>query len=71
MWDSVWALVGLGLRLAIDKGVHRLKHGVVRTVETELCIRAFWTLRAIDVMQGLTLGRPPATTSEEWVPVHL
>ncbi|KAE9403221.1 hypothetical protein BT96DRAFT_1081918 [Gymnopus androsaceus JB14] len=68
MWDSTWALIGLGIRLAIDRGVHRLKPSSTsaRTAENELFIRAFWILRSYDIVQGLTLGRPPATTSEEF-----
>ncbi|KAE9403212.1 hypothetical protein BT96DRAFT_499230 [Gymnopus androsaceus JB14] len=66
MWDSTWALIGLGLRLAIDKGIHRLKPGSTRTVENESLIRAFWILRSFDIIQGLALGRPPTTTSEDF-----
>ncbi|KAE9403208.1 hypothetical protein BT96DRAFT_854923 [Gymnopus androsaceus JB14] len=66
MWDSTWAFIGLGIRLAIDRGVHRLKPGNERTAENELYIRAFWILRALDINQGLALGRPPATASEEF-----
>lgn len=65
MYDSVWPLVGLGLRLAVERGIHCLKTGNSRTMESELCIRAFWILRSFDVVQGLTMGRPPGITSEE------
>ncbi|KAJ4482421.1 fungal-specific transcription factor domain-containing protein [Lentinula aciculospora] len=66
MHDSVWPLVGLGLRSAIDRGIHRLKASKSRTVESELCIRVFWILRNADVLMGMTLGRPTAIYSEDF-----
>ncbi|KAJ3992928.1 fungal-specific transcription factor domain-containing protein [Lentinula boryana] len=66
MIDSVWLLIGIGLRLAVDRGIHRLKPGKARTVENELYIRAFWMLRNADTMQGMTMGRPAAINSEDF-----
>jgi hypothetical protein len=66
MWDQIWPLLGLAIRLAIDRGIHRLKNSDTRTVENELCIRAFWILRNFDICQGIPMGRPPAITTEDF-----
>ncbi|KAJ3771292.1 fungal-specific transcription factor domain-containing protein [Lentinula raphanica] len=66
MLDSVWSLAGLSVRLAMDRGVHRMKPGNARTVESELYIRAFWILRNIDVVQGMIMGRSTAVNSEDF-----
>ncbi|KAE9395145.1 hypothetical protein BT96DRAFT_997922 [Gymnopus androsaceus JB14] len=50
--SSMWAIVGLGIRLAQDMGLHRKKQrrpgpecpAAQRTVQSELCTRAFWKL---------------------------
>lgn len=65
MFDSAWSLVGLGLRLSLDRGIHRLKTSKSRDAESELWIRIFWILRNADVLQGLSLGRPAAIDSEQ------
>ncbi|KAF8827910.1 hypothetical protein HHX47_DHR4000632 [Lentinula edodes] len=66
MFDSAWSLVGLGLRLSLDRGIHRLKTNKSRDAESELWIRIFWILRNADVLQGLSLGRPAAIDSEHF-----
>ncbi|KAF9066469.1 fungal-specific transcription factor domain-containing protein [Rhodocollybia butyracea] len=66
MADSTWTIVGLALRLAFDRGMHRLKVGNGRTAESELCIRVFWLLRGFDIAQGMTLGRMAAVSSDDF-----
>ncbi len=63
--DSAWVLTGLGLRLAQEKGIHRLKCGSARTEENELHLRAFWMLWGLDIQLGNMLGRPLATSIQE------
>ncbi|KIK54649.1 hypothetical protein GYMLUDRAFT_48563 [Collybiopsis luxurians FD-317 M1] len=64
--DSAWPLIGLGIRLAHERGAHRAKPGQARTVESELWARAFWCLVGLDIIGGLTFGRPPATTPNDF-----
>ncbi|KAF8139125.1 fungal-specific transcription factor domain-containing protein [Mycena galopus ATCC 62051] len=53
-----WTLVGIGLRLAQDIGVHRQKtHNEVPSVETELYKRAFYVLVYLDRISSCILGR--------------
>ncbi|KAJ4468800.1 fungal-specific transcription factor domain-containing protein [Lentinula aciculospora] len=70
--DSMWTIVGLGIRIAQDMGLYRKKkrrpEGLMnwRTVESELCTRAFWVLLNFDVILSISFGRPRATTSEDF-----
>ncbi|KIK70173.1 hypothetical protein GYMLUDRAFT_213322, partial [Collybiopsis luxurians FD-317 M1] len=70
--DSIWVIVGLGIRLAQDMGFHRKKklrpdgQSSLRTVEGELCTRAFWVLINLDVLLSTAFGRPRATTSDDF-----
>ncbi|KAH9478723.1 putative transcriptional regulatory protein [Psilocybe cubensis] len=54
-----WILVGVGLRLAVEKGAHR-RHGANRSpsAETELQKRAFWGLICLDRVGSAFFGRP-------------
>ncbi|KAJ3813080.1 fungal-specific transcription factor domain-containing protein [Lentinula aff. lateritia] len=70
--DSMWTIVGLGIRIAQDMGLHRKKkrrpEGPLnwRTLKSELCTRAFWVLLNFDVILSLSFGRPRATSSEDF-----
>ncbi|KAF5390125.1 hypothetical protein D9757_003831 [Collybiopsis confluens] len=71
MPDSVWAIVGIGLRLAQSMGLHRKKklrpdRLAQQTIYGELCTRAFWTLLTLDVAMSISFGRPRATTSNDF-----
>ncbi|KAJ4481097.1 fungal-specific transcription factor domain-containing protein [Lentinula aciculospora] len=63
--DACWVLVGIGIRYAHERGVHRAKPGP-RTPDNELWVRAFWCLIGLDIIQGITFGRPPATTPNDF-----
>ncbi|KAI0755124.1 fungal-specific transcription factor domain-containing protein [Daedaleopsis nitida] len=61
-----WNLVGMGLRMAQDVGVHRKKmYGSKPTVEDELWKRAFWGLVCMDRAVSFGLGRPCAIHDED------
>ncbi|KAJ7157327.1 fungal-specific transcription factor domain-containing protein [Mycena filopes] len=62
-----WILTGMGIRIAQQMGAHRRSRYTGRSkVECELLRRAFWFLVAIDTMLASTLGRPKATTTEDY-----
>ncbi|KAJ3986030.1 fungal-specific transcription factor domain-containing protein [Lentinula detonsa] len=63
--DTLWPLIGLGIRFSQERGIHRAKSGP-RTPENELWVRAFWCLIGLDIIQGITLGRPPVTTPNDF-----
>lgn len=63
----VWTLVGVGLRFAQERGVHRRKRPGHRwTVEDELWKRAFWVLLSIDRLCCSILGRPCSIHDEDF-----
>ncbi|KAE9391091.1 hypothetical protein BT96DRAFT_320102 [Gymnopus androsaceus JB14] len=72
--DSMWVIVGLGIRLAQDMGLHRKKKrrpglerpSAKRTVQSELCTRVFWVLLNFDIILSIAFGRPRATTSDDF-----
>ncbi|KAE9391079.1 hypothetical protein BT96DRAFT_888853 [Gymnopus androsaceus JB14] len=72
--DSMWVIVGLGIRLAKDMGLHRKKKrrpglerpSAKRTVQSELCTRVFWVLLNFDIILSIAFGRPRATTSDDF-----
>ncbi|KAF5392078.1 hypothetical protein D9757_003315 [Collybiopsis confluens] len=65
--DSSFPLIGLGIRLAHERGAHRARRpGQAQTKESELWVRAFWCLVGLDIMGGLTFGRPPMTTPNDF-----
>ncbi|KAF7309737.1 Zn(2)-C6 fungal-type domain-containing protein [Mycena indigotica] len=58
--QSCWTILGVGLRLALDLGVHRRSSEVEPppTVERELMKRAFWVLLYEDRLVSSGMGRP-------------
>ncbi|KAF7358847.1 Zn(2)-C6 fungal-type domain-containing protein [Mycena sanguinolenta] len=58
--QGAWTLVGIGIRMAQEMGVHRRQLGK-HTLEAELWRRAFWVLVAYDRAVSTGLGRPCAT----------
>ncbi|KAJ6496048.1 fungal-specific transcription factor domain-containing protein [Mycena sanguinolenta] len=62
-----WTLVGIGLRLAQDIGVHRRKASVeVPSVERELFKRAFWTLMCQDRLMSAGKGHTCALDPQDF-----
>ncbi|KAK7034653.1 Gypsy retrotransposon integrase-like protein 1 [Paramarasmius palmivorus] len=65
--EAAWTIVGLGIRFAQEMGVHRRKANSTKpTVEEELWKRAFWLLISIDLFMSAFLGRPRATTPDDF-----
>lgn len=65
--QAVWSLIGMGIRLAQEKGVHRRKpSGHHWTVEDELWKRSFWVLLCLDRMICSFLGRPCSVHDEDY-----
>ncbi|KAJ3762912.1 fungal-specific transcription factor domain-containing protein [Lentinula raphanica] len=66
--ESSWIIIGTAIRLAEAIGVHRKSPGPgrPRTIERELWNRAFWALVNIDVTVSMFLGRPRATTFDDF-----
>ena len=67
---ACWTLIGGGIRLAQDVGVHRLQNvgpDAKPTIESELWKRAFWMLVCMDRNVSSILGRPCTTQYEECV----
>ncbi|KAJ6472406.1 fungal-specific transcription factor domain-containing protein [Mycena sanguinolenta] len=62
--STCWALIGMGLRLALDVGAHRQREGRP-TVESELWKRGFWVLVSLDRQISLAYGRPCTTQYED------
>lgn len=55
-----WLLVGEAVRLAIDMGLHRIfrfRHKE-NDLETQWCIRTFWSLLVTERTMSMTYGRP-------------
>ncbi|KIY73021.1 hypothetical protein CYLTODRAFT_387421 [Cylindrobasidium torrendii FP15055 ss-10] len=63
--QSSWTLIGLGIRYAIEMGVHRHRPGPPNA-ESELRKRAFWTLILMDRHLGFYHGRPSAIQHEDF-----
>ncbi|KAF9268427.1 hypothetical protein L218DRAFT_893492 [Marasmius fiardii PR-910] len=64
--EAAWTLVGIGIRSAQEMGVHRKSVHPHNTVEDELWKRAFWLLVSIDLFYSTFMGRPRATTSDDF-----
>ncbi|KAK0432974.1 fungal-specific transcription factor domain-containing protein [Desarmillaria tabescens] len=63
-----WTVIGLGLRAAVEIGLHRQKpKGHKPTVDDELKKRSFWALVTFDRLLSLYLGRPITIQEEEYV----
>ena len=65
-----WMIVGIGLRVMQDVGVHRRRFTVKKTVENELWKRCFWVLVIMDRTFSNLLGRSCAIQDEEYAFVH-
>jgi hypothetical protein len=63
-------MVGIGLRVMQDVGVHRRTFAGKETVENELWKRCFWVLVIMDRSFSNLLGRSCAIQDEEYVSVH-
>ncbi|KAI0779911.1 fungal-specific transcription factor domain-containing protein [Fomes fomentarius] len=62
-----WTIIGLGLRMAQDVGIHRKKmYSATPTAEGELMKRAFWALVTLDRLSSFSLGRPCAIHDEDF-----
>ncbi|KAJ6449377.1 fungal-specific transcription factor domain-containing protein [Mycena sanguinolenta] len=57
--QAMWTLVGIGIRMAQEVGVHRRQLGT-HTLEAELWRRAFWVLVSYDRAVSTGVGRPCA-----------
>lgn len=68
--QGAWAMVGIGLRVMQDVGVHRRALTGKRTVENELWKRCFWVLVIMDRSFSNLLGRSCAIQDEEYVFIH-
>ncbi|KAL0566242.1 Gypsy retrotransposon integrase-like protein 1 [Marasmius crinis-equi] len=65
--EASWVVLGLGVRLAQDMGIHRKPPSDAKpTIESQLWNRAFWVLIAIDVVMSTFLGRPRATHTDDF-----
>ncbi|CAE6417865.1 unnamed protein product [Rhizoctonia solani] len=66
-----WALIGLGMKLAVGIGLHRDgKRWDLDPAEAELRRALWWELRTFDAWVAIGLGRPPSIaaihTDTEW-----
>ncbi|KAF8315628.1 hypothetical protein DL93DRAFT_843163 [Clavulina sp. PMI_390] len=62
-----WTIIGTGIRLAQDMGMHRRKHGKGPiSLQDEQEKRAFWCLLAIDRYMSSAIGRPLACQDEDF-----
>lgn len=65
--EPCWALIGLGIRFAQDVGAHRKETLASRSpFDRELWKRAFWALISFDIYISTVLGRPRATTADDY-----
>ncbi|KAK1222311.1 Gypsy retrotransposon integrase-like protein 1 [Marasmius sp. AFHP31] len=64
--EAAWTIVGVGIRSAQEMGLHRKDAKSEKTVEDELWRRAFWILVMMDVFLSTSLGRPRATTPDDF-----
>ncbi|KAF8580276.1 hypothetical protein K439DRAFT_1393877 [Ramaria rubella] len=64
--SAAWQFAGLGIRLALEAGIHRRKRpGKECVLENEMWKRAFWTLVVLDRTGSASLGRPCAIWEED------
>ncbi|THU79484.1 hypothetical protein K435DRAFT_785826 [Dendrothele bispora CBS 962.96] len=65
--DAAWVLLGLSIRFAHERGIHRRKDPTEKpTLERELWKRTFWNLLAQDIIMSISFGRPRATTADDY-----
>ncbi|KAF7309058.1 Zn(2)-C6 fungal-type domain-containing protein [Mycena kentingensis (nom. inval.)] len=64
---ACWNLIGIGLRVAQDLGIHRRRATVEQpTIERELYKRAFWVLVFYDRIISCVMGRPAVLDFNEF-----
>lgn len=61
-----WMMIGIGLRVMQDIGVHRRRFTEKKSVENELWKRCFWVLVVMDRAFSNLLGRSCAIQDEEY-----
>ncbi|KAF5340506.1 hypothetical protein D9758_014545 [Tetrapyrgos nigripes] len=65
--EAAWVLAGLCIRFAHERGLHRRRDPSEKpTLERELWKRAFWFLVCVDTILGASLGRPSATSKDDY-----
>ncbi|KAF5323169.1 hypothetical protein D9758_016789 [Tetrapyrgos nigripes] len=65
--ETAWVLAGLCIRFAHERGLHRRRDPLEKpTLERELWKRAFWFLVCVDTIMGTSLGRPGATSKDDY-----
>ncbi|KAG7447076.1 uncharacterized protein BT62DRAFT_101750 [Guyanagaster necrorhizus] len=65
--DFNWTMIGIGLRSAIEIGLHRRKpEGHKLTVDDELKKRSFWALTIFDRLISIYFGRPTMVHEEDF-----
>ncbi|KAJ3781179.1 fungal-specific transcription factor domain-containing protein [Lentinula aff. detonsa] len=64
--ESSWIILGVAMRLAQAMGLHRRQPDQPRTIRRELWIRAFWVIIIYDTYASMFLGRPRATTMDDF-----
>lgn len=64
-----WMMVGIGLRVMQDVGVHRRRFTGKKSMENELWKRCFWVLVIMDRAWSNLLGRSCAIQDEEYVAI--
>ncbi|KAG7096472.1 hypothetical protein E1B28_003904 [Marasmius oreades] len=64
--EAAWTVVGIGIRSAQEMGVHRKPVPSGNSLEDELWKRAFWLLVSIDLFFSAFMGRPRATTHDDF-----
>jgi hypothetical protein len=64
--QSCWTMIGVGIRLVQDIGMHRKRvYSTMDLAEAEQWRRAFWVLVVLDRIMSASLGRPCAIQEEE------
>ncbi|KAF5340505.1 hypothetical protein D9758_014544 [Tetrapyrgos nigripes] len=65
--EAAWVLAGSCIRFAHERGLHRRRDPSEKpTLERELWKRAFWFLVCVDTIMGASLGRPSATSKDDY-----
>ncbi|KAK7464249.1 Gypsy retrotransposon integrase-like protein 1 [Stygiomarasmius scandens] len=69
--DFAWVLIGLGIRFSQQRGLHRRKFDAgggkqISKLENELWKTAFWMLFSHDIYMSSALGRPVATSVDDF-----
>ncbi|KAI1785161.1 fungal-specific transcription factor domain-containing protein [Ganoderma leucocontextum] len=65
--QAAWAVIGAGVRAALEVGVHRKKmYAPTPNAEEELWRRAFWVLVMLEWTAGYAFGRPCSIHDEDF-----